>query len=284
MALAVSVMATATGTASANPIDKGEGEVRRAPIVEDASTPSLLMPFKGISKGVFFVFKAERLNVDVDVAPRLLAAAETAAAAGVLAVETERRNLLWYCPPTVGGEARVVSLKSEAPLMGVVLDGLGGGGGGAKESAVPPPAEVPRGAKPNPRVGVTEPGRGLAIADGVDVDVKVEADEGGGGGGGKADEGAAKGVTPELEGGGCECGGTIELLVGAAEKEEAEEEAFLVFNKGGDKAKGSSLTLRELPFKPEPLVVVNDAAPESFKEVGSDLTLAFDPKAETILG
>ena len=59
----------------------------------------------GISKGE--AFKAERLSADVEVAPErrlpapeaeaLVAEAELEAAeAGVLAVETERRNLLWY--------------------------------------------------------------------------------------------------------------------------------------------------------------------------------------------
>ena len=47
-------------------------------------------------------------------------------------------------------------LKSEAPLIGVVLDGRGGGGGGANESTEPPATEVPRGAKLILNVGVTE--------------------------------------------------------------------------------------------------------------------------------
>ena len=42
MALAVSVMATATGTASANPRVSGDGVVRRAPKVEEPSTFSIL--------------------------------------------------------------------------------------------------------------------------------------------------------------------------------------------------------------------------------------------------
>ena len=63
-----------------------------------------LIPLSGMSKGE--AFKAERLSADVEVAPeRRLPApealeaapeAELEAAAGVLAVETERRNLLWY--------------------------------------------------------------------------------------------------------------------------------------------------------------------------------------------
>ena len=56
----------------------------------------------------------------------------------------------------------ILPFKSETPLMGVVLEGRGGGGGGAaKESPAPEAADDPRGANPNPSVGVTDPGRGL---------------------------------------------------------------------------------------------------------------------------
>ena len=69
-----------------------------------------------MSKGE--LLRAERLRVEV--APELganaatPAAAAAAAAAGVLAVDTDRRNLLWYEPPTVGGEERAESVRGHS--------------------------------------------------------------------------------------------------------------------------------------------------------------------------
>lgn len=137
----------------------------------------------------------------------------------------------------------------------MVLEGLGGGGGGAKEST----PDEPRGAKPIPRVGVTDPGRGLAMA--AFEEAVAVVDEGGGG---KAALAAEKGDRAVPEGG--EEDETTELGVRAVEAEGGGGVAFEVEGggvafevEGGSSREG--FKLKELEAR---------ANGSSFSEVFSD--------------
>ena len=91
-------------------------------------TRAHLTPFNGTSNGDAFREESDSATAGFPVRPGTAAAAAPpaappAAAEGAMAVETDRRNLLWYGPPTVGGEDLIEESEEKKNAMSQLYGG-----------------------------------------------------------------------------------------------------------------------------------------------------------------